>query len=202
MTTEQTRGKIDRAFEEHLGVTKKAREYSDAIASIATEAVATLRAGGKIILFGNGGSAADAQHIAAELVSRFMFNRRPLCAIALTTNTSALTAIANDISFDEVFSRQLEAIAASGDLVVGLSTSGRSRNVLKAIEHAKERGLKTIGLTGAEGGQLARISDISIMVPSAIAARIQEVHIFIGHVVCELVEEEMLGKEQGRLHRS
>lgn len=148
-----------------------------------------LKKGGKVILFGNGGSAADSQHIAAELVGRFKKDRAALSAVSLTTNTSVLTALANDYGYESVFVKQLEAIAKKEDVAIGISTSGRAKNVLKAVQEAKKLGLKTISLTGKDGGELSKITDISIIVPSNITARIQEAHITIGHIVCELVEE-------------
>lgn len=157
--------------------------------------LAAYRHGGKVILCGNGGSAADAQHLAAELVGRFKLERRALPAIALNTNTSILTALGNDYGYETVFSRQVEALANENDIVIGLSTSGNSPNVIKAIEAAKTRGAKTIGLTGGNGGRLAEVADLNITVPSANTPRIQEAHITIGHIVCELVERELAGAE-------
>jgi len=157
--------------------------------------LAAYRSGGKIIFCGNGGSAADAQHLAAELVGRFKLERRALPAIALNTNTSILTALGNDYGYDTVFSRQVEALANKNDIVIGLSTSGNSPNVIKAIEAAKTIGAKTIGLTGGNGGQLAKLADLAITVPSDNTPRIQEAHITIGHIVCELVERELAGAE-------
>jgi len=144
--------------------------------------------GGKVLLFGNGGSAADAQHIAAELVGRFASERVPLPAIALTTDTSALTAIANDYGFEQIFARQVQALGKPGDVAVAISTSGRSSNVLRAVEVARERDLSIIGFTGSTGGPLANLVDISIVVPSTSTPRIQECHITIGHILCEIVE--------------
>ena len=144
--------------------------------------------GGKLLLFGNGGSAADAQHIAAEFVGRFARDRAPLPAVSLATDTSALTAIGNDYGFEQVFARQIRALGRPGDVAVAISTSGRSPNVIAGVEAAHERGLGTIGLTGGSGGRLAGIVDIPVAVPSACAARIQECHITVGHVLCEIVE--------------
>ncbi len=143
----------------------------------------------KIILFGNGGSAADAQHIAAELVGRFKKERRALPAIALTTDTSALTAIGNDYGFEDIFSRQIEALAEQGDVAVGISTSGNSANVIKALEVAKESGCKSVGLIGRDGGKMAGVCDASVIVPSNDTARIQEMHIMIGHIICAAIDE-------------
>lgn len=149
--------------------------------------------GGKVVLFGNGGSAADAQHIAGELVGRFMLKRQAFPAIALTTNTSTLTAVANDCGYGAVFSRQVEALVDEKDVVIGISTSGDSPNVIEAIKLAKRKGAKTIGLTGGDGGKLAQVADLALIVPSDSTPRIQEAHITIGHIVCELVETELSG---------
>ena len=154
---------------------------------IVTEA---LEAGSKILLFGNGGSAADAQHIAAELTGRYKIERKGLPAIALTTDTSALTAIANDYGYEQVFSRQVEALARPGDVVFGISTSGNSPNVIYALEKAKELGCKAIGLSGKGGGEMNNVCDLNIIVPSDDTARIQEMHILIGHILCQLVDNE------------
>lgn len=145
-------------------------------------------AGNKLFFFGNGGSAADAQHLAAEFVNRYIMDRPPLPAIALTTDTSILTSISNDFSFSEVFAKQLKALGKEGDVAVGISTSGTSPNIIKAFEVAKEMGMKTIALTGNDGGSLVKIADVSLIVPSSSTPRIQEVHILIGHILCELVE--------------
>jgi D-sedoheptulose 7-phosphate isomerase len=152
---------------------------------------ASLRSGGKLILFGNGGSAGDAQHIAAELVGRFERERRALPAIALTANSSALTAIGNDYDYSKVFSRQVEAWAQPGDVVIGITTSGNSPNVLEGVAAAKSKGAKTIGLTGEKGGKLASKVDLCLKVPSSNTARIQESHIMIGHILCLLIEKNI-----------
>ena len=158
-----------------------------------TEAmVECLKKGGKIILMGNGGSASDSQHIAAELVGRFKKDRRALPAIALTTNTSILTALANDYGFEIVFAKQIEALGQKNDLVLGISTSGKAKNVTAGIKQAKKMGLKTIALTGGDGGEIVKLADVSLMVPSAVTARIQEAHITIGHVICELIEDTVV----------
>lgn len=163
----------------------------ETIAKIADLVIECLKRGNKIILFGNGGSAADSQHIAAELVGRFKKDRRSLPAIALTTNTSIITAIANDYSYEEVFSKQIEGLAQKGDLIMGISTSGKAKNVIAGITKAKQLGLKTIGLTGCDGDKLAKLADLSLIVPSEATARIQESHITIGHIICELVENKL-----------
>lgn len=145
----------------------------------------------KLILFGNGGSAADAQHIAAELVNRFELERIALPAIALTTDTSVLTSIANDYDYSKIFARQVEALAEKGDVVIGISTSGASLSVIKGIEVAREKGAKTIGLTGKNGGKLARTADLVLKVPSNDTPRIQEAHITILHIICYLIEKRL-----------
>lgn len=159
------------------------------IEKVSSAIVGAIKKGRKVILFGNGGSAADAQHIACELAGRFKKERRGLPAISLTTNTSALTAIANDYSYDEVFSRQVDGIVNKGDVVIGISTSGNSVNIIRGVKAAREKGALTVGLTGATGGKLDRIVDICIKVPSNDTPRIQEAHITIGHIICQLVEE-------------
>ncbi len=148
-------------------------------------------AGNTVFLFGNGGSAADAQHLAAEFVNRFIMDRPPLPAIALTTDTSIMTSISNDAAFDEIFAKQLRALGKKGDIAIGISTSGKSGNVLKGFEVAAEMGMKMIALTGNDGGPLAKMADISLTVPSTSTPRIQEAHILIGHVLCEMVEREL-----------
>jgi len=145
--------------------------------------------GNKIYLAGNGGSAADAQHIAAEMTGRFVKERKPLPGLALSTDTSALTAIANDYGYEFVFSRQLEAFAQPGDLFIGISTSGNSPSILNALEVAKKAGCKTIGLTGRGGGQMNDTCDINIVVPAQVTARVQEMHILIGHILCKAVDD-------------
>ncbi len=151
-------------------------------------------AGNKLFFFGNGGSAADAQHLAAEFVNRYIMDRPPLPAIALTTDTSILTSISNDFAFDEIFARQLRALGKEGDAAVAISTSGNSSNVIKAIEVAKEMRMKTVALTGNDGGVLAKIADISLIVSSTSTPRIQEAHILIGHILCEMVEHQLFLK--------
>ena len=151
----------------------------------------TLRRGGKLLLMGNGGSAADCQHLAAEFTGRFRQERQPLAALALTTDSSALTCIANDYGFEHVFVRQLAALARPGDCVIGISTSGRSPNVLRALQAASELGLTRIGLSGRDGGDMRALCEPCIVVPHDDTARIQEAHIFIGHSWCELVEQSL-----------
>jgi D-sedoheptulose 7-phosphate isomerase len=153
--------------------------------------IEALRAGNKILFFGNGGSAADAQHLAAELIGRFLKDRKSMPAIALSTDTSILTSLSNDYGFEIVFSRQIEGLARSGDIAFGISTSGNSRNVLLGLEKARELGCQTIALLGCDGGRIADAADISIIVPSTSTPRIQESHITIGHILCHLIEEEL-----------
>jgi D-sedoheptulose 7-phosphate isomerase len=148
----------------------------------------SLKKNGKVILFGNGGSASDSQHIAAELVGKFKKDRNALAAIALTTNTSILTSLANDYGYEVVFAKQIEGLGQKNDVVIGISTSGKAKNVVLGIKQAKKMGLKTIALTGQDGGELGKLADISLLVPSSVTARIQEAHITIGHIICELVE--------------
>jgi D-sedoheptulose 7-phosphate isomerase len=163
------------------------------IAQVAREICTALEQGRKVLLFGNGGSASDAQHIAAEWIGRFQRERRPLPAIALTTDTSILTAIGNDYGFDQVFVRQLQALGQKGDIVIALSTSGNSPNVLLATEAARELGMVTVGLTGRDGGKLGPKVQYHLNVPHSLSARIQEVHIMIGHLLCELADNNMKG---------
>ena len=168
-----------------------AASASDVIAAIAVAVVETVRRDGKILLCGSGGSAADAQHIAAELVVRLVRDRRAVAAVALSTNSSVVTAVANDRGWEWVFLRQVEALGKPGDMLFGLSTSGRSENVIRAIAKAKEIGLATVVFTGLGGEELARQADWSIVVPSRDPQRIQEAHVAVGHVICTLVEEEV-----------
>ena len=161
------------------------------IAMAADIIIASLKKGGKVILFGNGGSAADAQHIAAELIGRFQKDRKAIAALALTTNTSILTAIANDYGYEHTFKRQIEGLAGKNDVAIGISTSGNADNVIEAVKLANKLGLNTIGLTGAGGGRLAKTAKLSIIAPSKSTPRIQESHIVIGHIICELVEDAL-----------
>ncbi len=172
-------------------------EEADGLARAVDMVASALAADRKILLFGNGGSAADAQHIACELVGRFLGERKAMPAIALTTDTSALTAIANDYGYDEVFARQVRALGRAGDVAIGISTSGKSPSVLRAIEAAKSLGLRTVGLTGGTGGALAGLVDVSLRVSaSTLSCRIQETHILVGHVLCELVDRRLFGMER------
>jgi len=188
------RGEIAEKLEESARIKIAiATNMSDKIESMANLIIKAYRAGGKVVLFGNGGSAADAQHIASELVGRFLLPRKALPAIALTTNTSTLTAVANDYGYEMVFSRQVEALVDEKDVVIGISTSGNSPNVIEGIKAAKMKGAKTIGLTGGNGGNLAEVADLVFIVPSDNLTRMQEAHITIGHIICELAEKELSG---------
>jgi len=160
----------------------------DSLAQAAAQVVTSLQAGGKIIFCGNGGSAADSQHLAAEFTGRYLKERRALPAMALSVNTSSLTAIGNDYGFDLVFARQLEALGNKGDVLVGISTSGNSRNVLRAMEAAKLKFIYTIALTGASGGAMKQLADCALCAPSDETPRIQECHILMGHIICEIAE--------------
>jgi len=164
------------------------RQNVDVLGQAIQIIVEAFKTGNKVLLFGNGGSAADAQHIAAEFVNRFLIERPPLPAIALTTDTSILTGISNDYGYVDSFSKQVKALGREGDVAISLSTSGKSANVIKAIKVAKEMGLKTVSLTGGDGGDVAKLSDFSLVVDSSSTPRIQEVHITIGHVLCEMVD--------------
>ena len=187
-------GEIVKILEECISIKRAMAENNvNEIKHVAELIIGAYKNGGKLILMGNGGSAADAQHIACELVGQFKLKRKAFPAIALTTNTSTLTAIANDYGYSEVFSRQVEALVTRKDVVIGISTSGDSPNVVKAIEAAKIKGAITIGLTGGDGGRLAKVADFTLRVPSHSTPRIQEMHITIGHIICELVEKELTG---------
>jgi len=167
------------------------RSHGEKIAEAAGVLSAAFRQGRKLLLFGNGGSAADAQHIATEFVGRFIPDRPPLPAISLVTDTSALTALGNDYGFNFVFSRQVEALGVSGDVVIGISTSGNSPNVIEALDAAKAKGIATIGFTGQNGGKMNGHADILFCVPSAVTPRIQETHLTLAHILCELVDREL-----------
>ena len=165
----------------------------DSIVSAAELMIETIKSGAKILLCGNGGSAADSQHLAAELVSKLKLERSAIPAIALTTNTSTLTAIANDYDFSQIFVRQLEAFGRKNDLLIGISTSGNSEDVLKAVDYAHKNGLRTIVMTGGNGGDLAGKADVDIIVPSEDVQRIQEAHITVGHILCDILEQSIFG---------
>lgn len=181
-------------LQDHLEVFAKTMEYleeNDVIMEIAERCNMALGEGRKILFCGNGGSAADSQHLAAEFIGRFQKERRSLPAIALTTDTSILTAVGNDYGFDEIFSRQVEGLGQQGDVLIGISTSGNSANIVKAVEKAREIGMHTVGFTGRDGGVMANLCDLSFIVPSEVTARIQEMHILGGHIICELVEHDL-----------
>lgn len=178
------------ALAEHQKVMGKLTELIPEISKVANEMRACIARGGKILLMGNGGSAADSQHIAAEIVGRYKKERRGLPAIALTTDTSILTSVGNDYGYDYIFARQIEALCSPQDLVIGLTTSGNSANVVRAIETAKEIGAVTVGMTGGTGGKLAALCDFNLIMPSSDTPRIQEAHIFIGHSLCDLLEAD------------
>jgi D-sedoheptulose 7-phosphate isomerase len=170
------------------------RALCAAVQSVAEAAVATLRRCNKLLLCGNGGSAADAQHWAAELVSRFSYDRPGLAAVALTTDTSILTAIGNDYGYERLFARQVEALGVAGDMLIAISTSGRSPNVLAALRAARAKEIATIGLTGANGAEMAALCEVLLRVPSTLTPRIQECHEVIGHTLCMLIEQQMFPK--------
>jgi D-sedoheptulose 7-phosphate isomerase len=183
---------FDKAIAEHLEVVRQVRDQRPILEAVARLMAATLAAGGKILWCGNGGSAADSQHLAAEIVGRFRRERRGLPSVALTTDTSILTAVANDYGYEAVFSRQVEALGDSGDLLVGLSTSGNSANVVAAFALARALGMKTVAFTGAGGGKMASLADHLFAVASADTARIQEAHILAGHMLCDWIEVDWL----------
>ena len=193
--------KIFRAIGESISVKRKILEDEgllDLINEVADECIAAFRQGNRVLLAGNGGSAADAQHIAAEFVGRYAFDRPGLPSIALTTDTSMLTAIGNDYGFDQIFCRQLEANGRKGDVFIGISTSGSSPNVIAALQRARELDITTIGLTGQNGGEIQAHCDYCIQVPSMSTPRIQESHIMLAHIICDLVEETLFGGQDNR----
>jgi len=180
---------IQKALSESIGVKEDfIKENTTKITFFAEKIALALTSDRKLLLCGNGGSAADAQHIAAEFINRYELERPPLPAIALTTDTSILTSVGNDYSFDEIFSKQVKALGVEGDVLLAISTSGNSANVIEAVKSAKSLGIFTVGLTGGEGGQLKRLVDLSLVVKSNVTARIQETHILVGHIICELVD--------------
>jgi D-sedoheptulose 7-phosphate isomerase len=179
---------IEAMWEEHLGVAAALRSLATEVDRVVTMVARSLAAGGVLLVCGNGGSAADDQHIAAELTGRFFRDRRALPALALHGNTSSLTAIANDYGYDEVFAREVAAHGRKGDVLLAISTSGNSRNVVRAIESARDKSLAVVGLTGEDGGKMRDLCDVCLCVPSRSTPRIQECHILIGHTICELLE--------------
>ena len=172
------------------------RNQVESIAQIAELMIDCLKKDGKVIVFGNGGSASDSQHIAAELVGRFKKDRSALAGVALTTNTAILTSLANDYGYDVVFSRQVEALGKKNDVVLGISTSGKAKNVALGIKQAKKMGIKTVALSGGDGGEIVKLADLSLVVPSKITARIQEAHITIAHIICEIIEQELCQEQK------
>ena len=172
------------------------RSQIGSIVEIAELMIDCLKKDGKVIVFGNGGSASDSQHIAAELVGRFKKDRSALAGIALTTNTAILTSLANDYGYDVVFSRQVEALGKKNDVVLGISTSGKAKNVALGIKQAKKMGIKTVALSGGDGGDIVKLADVSLVVPSKITARIQEAHITIAHIICEMIEQELCQEQK------
>jgi len=181
---------IEKEFSEHIKVAHSIYELTDEVGFAAKLCIDSLKNGGKILIFGNGGSAADAQHIAAELVGRYKVKRKGLDAIALTTNTSIITAIGNDYGYDHVFDRQIEALANKKDVAIGISTGGGSSNIISALKHAKDIGCKTIGFSGRGGGKMNGLCDVNLVVPAEDTPRIQEMHILIGHTICHLIDQE------------
>ena len=179
---------IENEFSEHLKVAQKISTLTDQVEAAAQLCIDSLKNGGKILIFGNGGSAADAQHIAAEMVGRYKVERKGLPAIALTTDTSALTSIGNDYGYNHVFDRQVEALANEADMAIGISTGGSSGNVINGLQTAKDLGCKTIGFSGRDGGEMNTLCDVNLVVPADDTPRIQEVHIVIGHTICHLID--------------
>ena len=178
--------------EEHLKVVESiTSSFGNKLSDVGLQISESLANGGTLFWCGNGGSAADSQHLAAELVGRFKKDRKALRSIALTTDTSVLTCVANDYSYEDVFSRQIEALARDGDVLLAISTSGSSENVLQALKAAKKLGVKTAALLGKDGGQAKALADVAIVIPSDSTARIQEAHILIGHILCDLIEQEL-----------
>lgn len=188
--------KIKSILQDSASVKKRILENQiDIIQKIALLVISCLKKNGKILFFGNGGSAADSQHLASEFVGRFQKEKNPLPALSLTTDTSVITSLSNDYNFEIVFAKQIEALAKEGDLAIGITTSGKSRNVILGLKKAKEMGLKTIVLTGEGGKNLKKIVDICLAVPSDKTPRIQEAHITVGHIICELIEDEFFPKD-------
>ncbi len=182
---------ISIAFDEHLKTIQATRALEESIIAISDHITESLRNSHTVFWAGNGGSASDSQHLAAELVGRFEKNREAIASVALTTDTSILTAVGNDYGFDSIFSRQIEALGKAGDIFIAISTSGNSPNIIRAVEAAKLKGVTTIGLLGKTGGKLKELVDHPLVVPSDNTARIQEAHILIGHILCQLIEESL-----------
>jgi D-sedoheptulose 7-phosphate isomerase len=187
---------VSESLQESLALKRALLEHEDyqvQVSAVGQNMAQALHSGHKIIFFGNGGSAADAQHLAAELTGRYMMDRAGLAGLSLTANTSSITAISNDYSYDMVFARQIEALGCPGDVAIGISTSGKSANVVRAMEVARSKRLTTVALTGKTGGQLISLVEFCIRIPSACTPRIQEAHILTGHILCEIVEHELFG---------
>jgi D-sedoheptulose 7-phosphate isomerase len=181
---------------EHLSMVEKLRDQAPFIEDLARRVLESLDAGGKVFFFGNGGSAADAQHLATEFVVRFRQNRRALSALALHTDTSVMTACANDFGFETVYARQIEALAKAGDVAFGISTSGNSANVINGLEAAKGKGCLTVAFTAEGGGECARVADLAFRAPTPVTARAQECHLLTGHILCDLIEETFVQREK------
>ncbi len=182
---------LNTQFDELIAGLEQLKTQTPVIEAIARRCTDALRQGGKIIFCGNGGSAAQAQHLAAELVGRYKMERPAMNALSLTVDTSNITAIGNDYGYDVIFSRQLEGVGRAGDVLIGLSTSGNSKNVVRAFEQAKKMGIYTIALVGAKGGQMRDMADIALCVPAVTSAHIQEMHITVGHLICDLIEKSI-----------
>jgi D-sedoheptulose 7-phosphate isomerase len=193
----QLQAVISQLIEDSIAVKQRLLRYTELCAEVAEKLIQALKRGNKVLLFGNGGSAADAQHIAAEFVGRYYLDRPALPAHALTVNTSALTAIGNDYDYEHIFSRQIEAFGQAGDVAIGISTSGNSRNVIEALRAAKRKDMLAVALTGESGGQLKAAVDYCICVPSTDTPRVQEAHILVGHILSELVEQALFGGSKG-----
>ena len=170
------------------------KEYEPTIIQVVHAVADCLRKGGKVLIFGNGGSAADAQHMAAEFVNRFLIDRPPLAAIALSTDSSIITSIGNDFSFEDIFAKQILALGREGDIAIGISTSGNSPNVVEALQTAREKGLVTVALTGGNGGKIKDMADYALVAPTSFTPHIQEVHLWVEHIICQLVDEILFGR--------
>ena len=183
---------IKKEFNEHIKTAQLLHKLTDEVVLATNLCINCLKNGGKILIFGNGGSAADAQHIAAELVGRYKTDRKGLSAIALTTDTSALTSIGNDFGYDHIFDRQIEALACKGDIAIGISTSGTSSNVISALEVALKLNCATIGFSGNNGGEMNKLCNVNLIAPAKDTPRIQEIHIILGHTICHLIDQEFM----------
>ena len=196
-STTQLQAVISQRIEDSIAVKQQLLRHTKICAEVAERIIRAIKNGKKVLLFGNGGSAADAQHIAAEFVGRYYLDRPALPAQALTVNAASLTAIGNDYAYDQIFSRQIEAFGQTGDVAIGISTSGNSRNVIEALRAAKHKDMVAVGMTGESGGQLKAEVDYCICVPSRDTPRIQEAHILVGHILSELVEQALFGGSNG-----